>query len=147
MPRPDPKQGNALERRTQAQEFSERDDDVMNDTARRSTIIGHSVMGQEPRARPLDREPRVIGLHQGQRTRPRQKAGHMTEGRQPFTAEIKMLAKGPSTYDPLENIIGVVAAGHLSGTVSAGRQIDKEALLIHGEAAPYSRIMPPPVTE
>jgi hypothetical protein len=62
-------------------------------------------MGQEPRARPLDREPRVIGLHQGQRTRPRQKAGHMTEGRQPFTAEIKMLAKGPSTYDPLENTI------------------------------------------
>ena len=26
----------------------------------------------------------------------------MTEGRQPFTAEIKTLAKGPSTYDPLE---------------------------------------------
>ena len=25
----------------------------------------------------------------------------MTEGRQPFTAEIKTLAKGPSTYDPL----------------------------------------------
>jgi hypothetical protein len=31
----------------------------------------------------------------------------MTEGRQPFTAEIKTLAKGPSTYDPLENIIDV----------------------------------------
>lgn len=30
----------------------------------------------------------------------------MTEGRQPFTAEIKTLAKGPSTYDPLENGIG-----------------------------------------
>jgi hypothetical protein len=29
----------------------------------------------------------------------------MTEGRQPFTAEIKTLAKGPSTYDPLENNI------------------------------------------
>jgi hypothetical protein len=29
----------------------------------------------------------------------------MTEGRQPFTAEIKTLAKGPSTYDPLENKI------------------------------------------
>jgi hypothetical protein len=29
----------------------------------------------------------------------------MTEGRQPFTAEIKTLAKGPSTYDPLENAI------------------------------------------
>jgi hypothetical protein len=29
----------------------------------------------------------------------------MTEGRQPFTAEIKTLAKGPSTYDPLENTI------------------------------------------
>src|SRR5215831_18926822 len=29
-------------------------------------------------------------------------AGHMTEGRQPFTAEIKTLAKRPSTYDPLE---------------------------------------------
>jgi hypothetical protein len=26
----------------------------------------------------------------------------MTEGRQPFTAEIKTLAKGSSTYDPLE---------------------------------------------
>ena len=26
----------------------------------------------------------------------------MTEGRQLFTAEIKTLAKGPSTYDPLE---------------------------------------------
>jgi hypothetical protein len=25
----------------------------------------------------------------------------MTEGRQPFTAEIKTLAKGPSTYDTL----------------------------------------------
>jgi hypothetical protein len=31
----------------------------------------------------------------------------MTEGRQPFTAEIKTLAKGPSTYDPLENDIDV----------------------------------------
>jgi hypothetical protein len=31
----------------------------------------------------------------------------MTEGRQPFTAEIKTLAKGPSTYDPLENNIDV----------------------------------------
>jgi hypothetical protein len=31
----------------------------------------------------------------------------MTEGRQPFTAEIKTLAKGPSTYDPLENEIDV----------------------------------------
>ena len=29
----------------------------------------------------------------------------MTEGRQPFTAEIKTLAKGPSTYDPLEDSI------------------------------------------
>ena len=58
-------------------------------------------MGQEPKARPLDREPRVVGLHQGQRTSPRQQAGHMTEGRQPFTAEIKTLAKGPSTYDPI----------------------------------------------
>jgi hypothetical protein len=27
----------------------------------------------------------------------------MTEGRQPFTAEIKTLAKGPSTYDPLDS--------------------------------------------
>src|SRR6202042_3968668 len=35
---------------------------------------------------------------------PRQQAGHMTEGRQPFTAEIKTLAKGPSTYDPLQPI-------------------------------------------
>jgi hypothetical protein len=31
----------------------------------------------------------------------------MTEGRQPFTAERKTLAKGPSTYDPLENSIDV----------------------------------------
>ena len=31
----------------------------------------------------------------------------MTEGRQPFTAEIKTLAKGPSTYDPLENDIAL----------------------------------------
>ena len=59
--------GNALERRTQAQEFGERDD-VMNDTARPSKTIAHSAMGQEPRARPLDREPRVVGLHQGPRT-------------------------------------------------------------------------------
>ena len=65
--RPRPIRGNALERRTQAQEFGERDDDVMNDTARRSKTIGHSAMGQEPRARPLDPEPRVVGLHQGQR--------------------------------------------------------------------------------
>jgi hypothetical protein len=67
-PRPDPDRGNALERRTQAQEFGERDNDVMNDTARRSKTIGHSAMGQEPKARPLDREPRVVGLHQGRRT-------------------------------------------------------------------------------
>src|ERR1700727_3158690 len=60
--------GNALERRTQAQEFGERDEDVMNDTARRSKTTGHSAMGQEPKARPLDWEPRVVGLHQGQRT-------------------------------------------------------------------------------
>jgi hypothetical protein len=31
----------------------------------------------------------------------------MTEGRQPLTAEMKMLAKGPSTYDPLEKKIDV----------------------------------------
>ena len=31
----------------------------------------------------------------------------MTEGRQTFTAEIKTLAKGPSTYDPSENTIEV----------------------------------------
>jgi transposase len=41
---------------------------------------------------------------------PRQQAGHMTEGRQPFTAEIKTLAKGPSTYDPLENNIDLAAS-------------------------------------
>ena len=35
----------------------------------------------------------------------------MTEGRQPFTAEIKMLAKGPSTYDPLENAIDLKTDG------------------------------------
>jgi hypothetical protein len=29
----------------------------------------------------------------------------MTEGRQLFTAEVKTLAKGPSTYDALENKI------------------------------------------
>ena len=63
-----PIRGDALERRTQAQEFGERDDDAMNDTARRSKTTGHSAMGQEPKARPLDWEPRVVGLHQGQRT-------------------------------------------------------------------------------
>jgi hypothetical protein len=47
----------------------------------------------------------VIGLHQASGPSPRQQAGHMTEGRQPFTTEIKTLAKGPSTYDPLENTI------------------------------------------
>ena len=35
----------------------------------------------------------------------------MTEDRQPFTAEIKTLAKGPSTYDPLENKIDVANRG------------------------------------
>jgi hypothetical protein len=30
----------------------------------------------------------------------------MTERREAFTTEIKTLAKGPSTYDPLENDIG-----------------------------------------
>ncbi len=65
-------------------------------------------MGQEPKARPLDWEPRVVGLHQGQRTQSAPTGRpHMTEGRQPFTAEIKTLAKGPSTYDPLENTIDV----------------------------------------
>jgi hypothetical protein len=66
-PRPDPTPGNALERRTQAQEFGERDDDAMDETARRSETIGHSAMGKEPKARSLDQEPRVVGLHQGQR--------------------------------------------------------------------------------
>jgi hypothetical protein len=61
--------------------------------------------GQEPKARPLDREPRSSDFIRASGPSPRQKAGHMTEGRQPFTAEIKMLAKGPSTYDPLENRI------------------------------------------
>jgi hypothetical protein len=40
----------------------------------------------------------------------------MTEGRQPFTAEIKTLAKGPSTYDPLEN--GIRAHRTAGGDVS-----------------------------
>jgi hypothetical protein len=46
----------------------------------------------------------------------------MTEGRQPFTAEIKTLAKGPSTYDPLENTIGGERAfgGHLGKDRSCG---------------------------
>ena len=39
----------------------------------------------------------------------------MTEGRQPFTAEIKTLAKGPSTYDPLERWRG--APGQVLATV------------------------------
>jgi hypothetical protein len=43
----------------------------------------------------------------------------MTEGRQPFTAEIKTLAKGPSTYDPLENDIreerSFAICRHISG--------------------------------
>jgi hypothetical protein len=87
MPRPDPKGGNAIERRTQAQEFGERDDDVMNDTARRSKTIGHSAMGREPRARPLDWSRGSSDFIRASGPRPRQKAGHMTEGRQPFTAE------------------------------------------------------------
>ena len=61
-------------------------------------------MGQEPEARPLDWGPRVVGLHQGQRTQSSANSD-IHEGRQPFTAEIKTLAKGPSTYDPLENNI------------------------------------------
>ena len=62
-------------------------------------------MGQEPKARSLDREPRVVGLHQGQRTQSAPTGRTYDEGRQRFTAEIKTLAKGPSTYDPLENAI------------------------------------------
>lgn len=94
MQRPDPKPGNALQRRTQAQEFGERDDDVMNDTARRSKTIGHSAMGQEPKLVPLIGSRGSSDFIRASGPRPRQKAGHMTEGRQPFTAEIKTLAKG-----------------------------------------------------
>jgi hypothetical protein len=42
----------------------------------------------------------------------------MTEGRQPFTAEIKLLAKGPSTYDPLENNIDL--SGHSRSVLRIG---------------------------
>jgi hypothetical protein len=44
----------------------------------------------------------------------------MTEGRQPFTAEIKTLAKGPSTYDPLENNIRHVLLIPRSSPASGG---------------------------
>jgi hypothetical protein len=64
------------------------------DTAKRSKTIGHSAMGQEPRARSLDREPRSSDFIRASGPRPRQKAGHMTEGCQPFTAEIKRLPRG-----------------------------------------------------
>jgi hypothetical protein len=59
----------------------------------------------------------------------------MTEGRQPFDAEIKTLAKGPSTYDPLENAIrrlrtdtGVAFAQYTGHSLKARRtsQIDPE---------------------
>src|SRR5271168_689255 len=77
----------------------------MNDTARRSKTIGHSAMGQEPRARSLDQEPRVVGLHQGQRTQSAP-TGRTYDRRPPAVhRRNKTLAKGPSTYDPLENTI------------------------------------------
>jgi hypothetical protein len=62
-------------------------------------------MGQEPKARPLIGSRGSSDFIRASGPSPRQEAGHMTEGRQPFTAEIKTLAKGPSTYDPLENSI------------------------------------------
>jgi hypothetical protein len=96
-----PIRGDALERRTQAQEFGERDDDVMNDTARRSKTIAHSAMGQEPRARPLDREPRVVGLHQGQRTQSAP-TGRTYDRRPPAVHR-----RNKNAYDPLENSIDV----------------------------------------
>jgi hypothetical protein len=52
---------------------------------------------------------------------PSQQAGHMTEGRQPFTAEIKTLAKGPSTYEPLENTIRRFESSGLCKTQRMGR--------------------------
>jgi hypothetical protein len=75
-----PTGGNALERRTQAQEFGERDDDVMKDTARRSKTIGHDPMGREPKARLLDWERGVLGLDQGQRSAP---TARTNDGRPP----------------------------------------------------------------
>lgn len=45
----------------------------------------------------------------------------MTEGRQPFTAEIKTLAKGPSTYDPLENNIGVKRTSTIAAVYVVGK--------------------------
>ena len=75
----------------------------MNDTARRSKTIGHSAMGQEPKLAPLIGSRGSSDFIRASGPSPRQQAGHMTEGRQPFTAEIKTLARGPSTYDPLEN--------------------------------------------
>jgi hypothetical protein len=78
---------------------------VMNDTARRSKTIGHSAMGQELKARPLDWGPRVVGLHQGQRI-PSAPTGRTYDRRPPAVHRPnKKLAKGPSTYDPLENNI------------------------------------------
>jgi hypothetical protein len=62
-------------------------------------------MGQEPKLVPLIGSRGSSDFIRASGPRPRQKAGHMTEGRLPFTAEIKTLAKGPSTYDPLENKI------------------------------------------
>jgi hypothetical protein len=60
-------------------------------------------MGQEPKLAPLIGSRGSSDFIRASGPSPRQQAGHMTEGRRPFTAEIKMLAKGPSTYDPLEN--------------------------------------------
>ena len=65
-------------------------------------------MGQEPELAPLIGSRGSSDFIRASGPSPRQ-GGHMTEGRQPFTAEIKTLAKGPSTYDPLEN--GICANG------------------------------------
>jgi hypothetical protein len=51
----------------------------------------------------------------------------MTEGRQPFTAEIKTLAKGPSTYDPLENEIG--RKKNLNGSLVLDEEKDSSGAL------------------
>jgi hypothetical protein len=87
----------------------------MNDTARRSKTIAHSAMGQEPRARPLDREPRVVGLHQGQRIQSAP-TGRTYDRRPPAVhhrnknacqGAVHICQGAVSTYDPLENTIDV----------------------------------------
>ena len=87
-------------------------------------------MGQEPKARPLDREPRVVGLHQRQRTQSAP-TGRTYDRRPPAVhRRNKNACQGTSTYDPLPNAIDLRTSdnglGRLNWAESSPTSVNSE---------------------